>query len=334
MRGVVFTGNRQLEIRKFPDQKVGLNQVLVSMKASGICGSDLHFLHTPESSEVIQGHEPAGVVVEIGAAVENLQIGDRVAVFHASGCGSCKHCLSGHIMQCPSRRAMAWHINGSHADYLLTEKQYCLPLPEQLDFADGAIIACAGGTAYAMVKKIDPLPGGMLVVFGAGPLGLCSMLVARAGGARVLVVDVKQERLDFARRHGAFHTVDAMVRDPIEAVVELTDGQGADKIIETSGSTKARNAAIHCAAVGGTIGILGMRNPENRIDLDPFIRKQLTIFGSYVFPNTLYPEIRDFLVERGLHFSEIVSRTFALEQAEDAYRLFEAGAVGKFMFVW
>ena len=77
-----------------------------------------------------------------------------------------------------------------------------------------------------------------------------------------------------------------------------------------------------------------MRNPENRIDLDPFIRKQLTIFGSYVFPNTLYPEIRDFLVERGLHFSEIVSRTFALEQAEDAYRLFEAGAVGKFMFVW
>jgi threonine dehydrogenase-like Zn-dependent dehydrogenase len=334
VRGVVFLGNGTLEVKNFPDYELDPVQVLVGMKASGICGSDLHFFHHTESPKVIQGHEPAGVVVQVGVGVKSIRVGDRVLVYHARGCGNCRQCLAGHYMQCPSRRGMGWHINGSHADYVLTEEKYCLHLPDQLDFADGAILSCGGGTAYAMLNKMDLSPGGLLLLFGAGPLGLCVTLLAKAQGTKVLLVDVNRERLAFAREHGADNTIDASSTEVVNDVMELTNGQGIMKIIDTSGSTQARNTAIHCAAVNGKIGILGMRNPDNRLDLDPFIRKQLTLIGSYVFPITMYPEIRDFLLEHEVHFSDIVSRTFALEEADAAYRLFETGTVGKLMFVW
>ena len=120
-----------------------------------------------------------------------------------------------------------------------------MPLPQQLDFVDGSIIACAGGTAYAMVKKIDPAEGARLLVFGAGPLGLCVSLIAGARGADVLLVDVNPQRLAFARTLEASSTIDASSEKVRDAVMDLTEGQGATKIIDTSGSTRARNDAIH-----------------------------------------------------------------------------------------
>jgi propanol-preferring alcohol dehydrogenase len=207
-------------------------------------------------------------------------------------------------------------------------------LPEPLNFMDGAIIACAGGTAFSMARKMNLSGLTPLALFGAGPLGLCLLIVAKICGAPVIVVDVNQERLAFAEKLGADHCINPVEKDTVSTIKKLTGGRGAPRVVDTSGNTQGRANAVLCAEANGRLGFLGMRNPDVQLDLDTFIRRQLTLIGSYTFPITLYPEITEFMIQHGIHFSDIVTRTFRLEQAEEAYRLFLSGSVGKFMFVW
>ena len=333
MRGVVFTGNRQLEIREFPDPEPGPGEVVVEVKSSGICGSDLHFYRPEDAPQYISGHEPAGIVKKLGEGVRSVEVGDRVSIYHWMTCGQCRHCKSGYLHQCEKRKGYNWHVNGSNADLLLTDERYCLKLPDELNYMDGSIIACGGGTAYSVVKKLELSGDSRFVLFGVGPLGLASMLLAKAFGTQVIAVDISDDRLEFAKKIGADEVINSSKQDLVEAVMDLTRGRGADKLLDTSAF--ARNDAIACAATNARIGLVGMRHNDYPIDFDPFIRKQLTFMGSYVFPITLVPEITDFMTDHQIHFSDLVTRTFKLEQAEEAYKLFDTGQTqGKFMFVW
>jgi propanol-preferring alcohol dehydrogenase len=333
MRGVTFIGNRQLEIQEFKDPEPGPGQVVVDVKSSGICGSDLHFYRPADSPPYIAGHEPAGIVTKLGEGVRSIQVGDRVSIYHWVTCGQCSHCKSGFLQQCEERRGFNWHTHGSHADQLLSDERYCLKLPVELDFMDGSIIACGGGTAFSVVKKLDLSGNSRFVLFGAGPLGLASMLLAKAYGTKVIMVDISDERLEFAEKAGADIVINSSKQNVVEAVKDVTRGRGADKLLDTSAF--ARNDAIACADTNARIGLVGMRHNDYLIDFDPFIRKQLSFVGSYVFPITMYPEIVDFMVDHRVHFSDLVTRTFKLEEAEEAYRLFDTGQTqGKFMFVW
>jgi propanol-preferring alcohol dehydrogenase len=334
MTGLVFLGNRKLELREFSDPKPGPGQVVVRMKAAGICGSDLFFFRPAESPPVIQGHEPAGVVHETGSGVSNLQKGDRVSVYHWTGCGTCLLCTMGLYQQCADRKALAWQINGCDADYLLIDARYCMKLPEALSFMDGAILACAGGTAYSAVKKLEISGGTSFVIFGAGPVGLAVLMLSRAYGARPIVVDVLPDRLAFAKNLGAQAVVDASKQDCVEAIMDLTRGRGAERILVSAGDHRAQSDAVRSAAANARVGFVGMHARENKIDMDHFIRRQITAFGSYVFPYTQHMEILEFLVAHNIHFADMVSRSFRLEEAEEVFRLFDAGSVGKFMFVW
>ena len=334
MKGLVFLGNKKLQLQEFPDPQPGPGQVVVRMKAAGICGSDLFFFRPVESPPFIQGHEPAGVVHAVGAGVRNVREGERVSVYHYTGCGTCRLCTMGSYQQCANAKGMAWKLNGCDADYLLTDARYCMRLPEELSFMDGAILACAGGTAYSAVKKLDVSGRSSFVLFGAGPVGLAMLMVTGAYGARPIVVDVLPERLDFARKLGAEVTVDASKQDCVSAIMDLTRGRGADRVLVSAGNDRAQADAVKCAAANARIGFVGMHARENRIDMDHLIRRQITAFGSYVFPYTEHVEIMEFLVAHGIHFSDMVSRTFRLEEAEEVYRLFDAGSVGKFMFLW
>ena len=333
MKGVVFTGNRKLEILDFPDPKPGLGEVIVQVKSSGVCGSDLHFYREEDSPPFIAGHEPAGVVVELGEGVRSVKVGDRVSIYHWVTCGECRHCKSGFLQQCEERKGYNWHTNGGHSEYLVSDERYCLKLPDELDFMDGSIIACGGGTAFSVVKKLELSANSRFVLFGLGPLGLASMLLAKAYGAKVIAVDISDERLAFAKSKGADFTINSSNQDVESAVKDLTHGRGADRLLDTSAF--ARNDAIRCAATNARIALVGMRHNDYLIDFDPFIRKQLTFVGSYVFPITLYPEIVDFMIDHQLHFSDMVTETFKLEEAEKVYQLFDTGQTqGKFMFTW
>ena len=162
MLGVVFTGNGGLEIREFADPQPGAGQVVVEMKSSGLCGSDLRPYRSSADelgprAEIISGHEPCGVVVEVGAGVRNARVGDRVMVHHYSGCQRCEHCQTGWTQLCQTeyQKVYGSHAHGGNADYELIEDYMCVPMPDGLSYEEGAAIACGTGTAYQALRRLD-----------------------------------------------------------------------------------------------------------------------------------------------------------------------------------
>src|SRR5215212_5366625 len=185
MQGVYLPGDRQVTIEELPEPVPGPGQVLVRMRASTICGSDIraiyreHLGRGPEAYRgVIAGHEPCGEIVEVGPECRRFAPGDRVVLYHIAGCGLCADCRAGYFISCtsPLRAAYGWQRDGGHADLLLAEESTCIPLPPELDFVDGACIACGFGTAYEALVRGAVSGRDALLITGLGPVGLAAGL--------------------------------------------------------------------------------------------------------------------------------------------------------------
>lgn len=160
MRGLLFPGDRRAEIATLADPVPGPGEVVVAMRAAAVCGSDMHGYRTSREQRlasgaagIVPGHEPAGVVHQIGEGVTGLQIGDRVAIYHFRSCGHCQECRGGNMMYCADKEGYGGPIHGSDAELLLTDARNCLPLPDNASFALGSLLMCVGGTAYQVMKK-------------------------------------------------------------------------------------------------------------------------------------------------------------------------------------
>src|SRR3981189_2234903 len=237
MRGVVFTGERGLELMQFPDPAPDAHDVVIEMKASGMCGSDLHQYRRPKGQAqptgipmrdgpVIAGHEPCGVVVAVGDAVDakEARIGQRVMVHHYQGCTQCSHCRSGWQQLCQEVPVKVYGNNahGGHAKYLRVPANTMVPLPEELSFAAGAAISCGSGTAYGALRRMNVSGRDTIAIFGQEPVGLAGTQFAKAMGARVIALDVNPQRLARAKEFGADELVDPGSNDPVAAIKELT----------------------------------------------------------------------------------------------------------------
>ena len=200
MKGVVFVGDRKLELRDFPDPTPGPRDVVLEIKASGMCGSDLHVYRATfkpgdaasgfkrGAEPVIAGHEPCGVVAAVGSGVtpQEARIGQRVMDHHYSGCGTCKHCRSGWAQMClEGATVFGASGNGAHAKYMKVPVDTLVPLPDALSFETGAAISCGTGTAYGALKRLNLQGGETIAIFGQGPVGLSATQRAVAMGARV-----------------------------------------------------------------------------------------------------------------------------------------------------
>ncbi|HEY7436113.1 MAG TPA: alcohol dehydrogenase catalytic domain-containing protein, partial [Methylomirabilota bacterium] len=241
MRGVVFTGNRQLELRDFPDPTPGPGEVVLEIKASGMCGSDLKFYRADgnetaalglggSGKKVIAGHEPCGVIAAIGPGVSETEgrVGQRVMNHHYAGCGRCKHCRVGWSQLCKAGITVFGATgDGAHAKYMKVPARTNVPLPDELSFEEGAAVSCGSGTAYGALKRIDVSGRDTLAVFGQGPVGLSATLLGVAMGARIIAVDIAPERLALAKQFGADALVNSRETDPVQAIKELTHGEGA-----------------------------------------------------------------------------------------------------------
>src|SRR5215218_1526153 len=192
MRGAYLPGGRRVDLREVPVPVPGAGQVLVAMRASTICGSDLRAIyreHLGTGAEayqgVIGGHEPAGEIVAVGPGCRRFAAGDRVAMYHIAGCGLCADCRSGYMISCtsPVRAAYGWQRDGGHADYLLAEEATCIRLPDELSFLDGACVACGFGTAYEALCRAEVSGADALLITGMGPVGMAAGLLADAMGA-------------------------------------------------------------------------------------------------------------------------------------------------------
>jgi threonine dehydrogenase-like Zn-dependent dehydrogenase len=337
MRGIVFVGDRRLELRDFPDPSPGPREVVVEMKASGMCGSDLTPYRQPAGQvlPIIRGHEPCGVVVERGAAVmeDEAPIGQRVMIHHYSGCGQCKYCRVGYAQLCvESHLVYGSTAHGGHARYILVKPYMLVPLDDTLSFEQGAAISCGTGTAYGALKRLDVSGRDTLAIYGQGPVGLSGTMLARAMGARVIVVDMSPERLEMAQQFGADEAIDARESDPVKAIRELTHGEGADATLDCTGQPQARVNAVRSARMWGRTCFVGEGNTATFEVSPDIIHKQLTIYGSWTFSSVGQAECAQFVIDRRLPLDKLLTHRFTLDQADEAYKLFETQTTGKGVF--
>ncbi|MDR2649500.1 MAG: zinc-binding dehydrogenase [Clostridiales bacterium] len=336
MRGLVFTGIGQMEVREFPDPVPGAGQVVVDVKCTSLCGSDLHNLYNSNlPRDIIMGHEGAGVVSAVGLGVTLVKPGDRVALYHVVSCGVCKYCMSGYAQFCVNdRRALAGVEHGTDADKIIVKEANCLPLPDDIPFSVGAFIGCFAGTSFSAMKKLNPSGLNSIAIFGLGPVGLAGVQYAHGMGARVIGIDHIPERLALAEELGADDVINYLERPTVDALKELTGGTGPDLIYETSGSMKAQADALNACAVQGRICLVGFNGPmSEKADGAPplyaVIGKELTVMGSSIMPRQYHYEIIDFIRAKHIDLEKMITHRFPFEDIEKAVRLFDTGKTGK-----
>ena len=342
MRAVLLPGNKDVKVTEAPVPQPGTGEALVQMKASAICRSDMSLYYgtpivggdTAGTGQIIPGHEPCGQVVAIGPDVANVGVGDRVAVYLAIGCGHCRYCLSGYRMLCPGWKCVGFDVNGGDAEYIVVPAINCLCLPDEMSYEAGALSTDLVGTLYHAQKRLGVSGADTVVVFGLGPMGATGVMVAKARGARVIAVDVLDARLELARGLGADETVNSTADDPVAAIARLTDGLGADVAIDCSGNPAAQNAALDGVGRFGRVAFIGESRETTIKPSDQMIRKLLTVIGAWYFPLFEYDEIARFIVRHTLPLERLVTHRFAIEQAPDAFRMFDQRETEKAVFVF
>lgn len=338
MRGIVFLGNRRLALSEFPGPTPGPGEVIVEVKASGMCGSDLHTYRRPETPNplIIAGHEPAGIVVELGPGVhENVaRLGQRVMVHHYYGCSTCRHCRTGWRQLCTTVPVQVYGVNanGSHAPYLRVPADTLIPLDDSLSFMAGAAIACGTGTAWGALRRMKLSGRDTLAVFGQGPVGPSATLLAAAQGARVIALDIEPARLHKARDFGAEAVINPNEQDAVNSIKAATSGQGATLALETSGSSLAGRHALACLGTWGTACFVGI-GTEVTFEVKQFLRSQITVLTSWSMSIVGQKECADFVIDHGLNIDRLFTDRWKLEQAEEAYRHFDMQNSGKGVFL-
>jgi threonine dehydrogenase-like Zn-dependent dehydrogenase len=340
MTAAFLPGNSTVELKSVPVPKPGHGEVLIEVKVSTICGSDIRAIYHehqgkgPERYQgVIAGHEPSGLIVEAGPGCRRFKTGDRVVVYHISGCGLCNDCRRGYMISCTSpefRRAYGWQRDGGMAEYMVADEKGLILLPGELTFADGAQVACGFGTVYEALEKIGISGNHAVLITGLGPVGLAAGALCRKLGAeKIIGIDISSERRDIALRLGLCDSVLAAGPDNLEQVRELTGGHGVERAVDCSGNAEARAAAIRATRKWGRMVMVGEGGSVTFNPSPDVIHDQKAIYGSWVTSTWLMEELVERLVRWNLHPEEIITHRFSLETAAEAYALMASGRCGK-----
>jgi threonine dehydrogenase-like Zn-dependent dehydrogenase len=340
MQAAFLPGNSTVELRSVPIPAPAHGEVLLRVKASTICGSDIrciyheHLGKGPEGYQgVIAGHEPCGQIVEVGPGCRRFNVGDRVIVYHISGCGVCNDCRRGYMISCTSekyRRAYGWQRDGGMAEYMIAEEKDLVALPNQLSFADGAQVACGFGTVYEGIEKIGISGNHSVLITGLGPVGLAAAAIARKLGAeKIIGIDVLEERLKLAKNLGLCDETLAAGPDTVSQVKNVTEGFGVERAVECSANASARAVAVRATRKWGKIVLIGEGGGLQFNPSPDLIHDQKTIYGSWVTSIWLMEELTERLVRWNLHPADIITHRFPLDEAADAYALMASGKCGK-----
>jgi threonine dehydrogenase-like Zn-dependent dehydrogenase len=327
-------------MRTVPVPEPGHGEVLIKVKASTICGSDIrciyheHLGKGPEGYQnKIAGHEPSGQIVEAGPGCRRFKTGDRVIVYHISGCGVCNDCRRGYMISCTSekyRRAYGWQRDGGMAEFMIAEEKDLIALPDQLTYADGAQVACGFGTVYEGLEKIGISGNHDVLITGLGPVGLATgALCRKLGAGKIIGIDVLEERRNLALKLDLCDVVLNAGPENVAQVKELTGGAGVERAVDCSANDKARATAIRATRKWGKIALIGEGGTLQFNPSPDIIHDQKTIYGSWVTSTWLMEELVERLVRWNLHPADIITHRFPLSRASEAYALMASGKCGK-----
>jgi L-iditol 2-dehydrogenase len=333
MRAAVLFGPGDIRATERPVPEPAYGEALVRVSMCGTCGTDLkildgHFPHTPPFGEFTPGHEWTGTVAALGESVDELAIGDRVCIEAHHGCGRCDNCLIGRYTAClnygdrsKGHRATGMTADGGFAEYVLHDVGALYRLPDTVSDEDAVLLTTAGTGLYGLDAAGAYVAGEDVVVFGPGPVGLMAAQVcAQLGANSVTVVGTRERRLAAAARLGADHVVNVRERDAVDAVMEITDGRGADLAIECSGAAIAPQQCVEATKRGGRILIVAFYKGPVEIDMSAVVRSDITIHTTRgEGGNNVKRAVS--LASRGrLAGEELVTHRFPLETIGDAFR--------------
>ncbi|MDR0954256.1 MAG: zinc-binding dehydrogenase [Rikenellaceae bacterium] len=344
MKAAYLPGDSTVIFKQVDIPEPGHGEVLIKMKSSTICGSDIRAIYHehvgkgPEGyQDKICGHEPSGQIVKAGPGLRRFKEGDRVVVYHISGCGVCNDCRRGYMISCtsPFRRAYGWQRDGGMAEYLLAEEKDLILLPDSLTYTDGAQIACGFGTVYEGLEKIGISGNDAVLVVGLGPVGLAACMLAKAMGANLVIgADTVAERIEIAREKGLVDHAFFSDGETLQKIKALTGGNGVEKAVDCSGNTYGRQLAVRAARKWGKIVLIG---EGGTMELNPspdLIHDQKSVYGSWVTNLWRMEELVERIVRWGIHPEDLVTDRYPLDKAPEAFALMAEGKCGKVAVVF
>jgi L-iditol 2-dehydrogenase len=326
MRAAVLHAVGDMRVEEVPKPAITApDEVLVRIRAVGICGSDIHFLKRGRIGDIIletptiMGHESAGEVVEVGGAVRKVQPGDLVAIEPGRTCRRCEFCKSGRYNLCPAVVFLAAPpVHGAFCEYLVWPEDFLFKMPAGMTAEEGAMMEPLSVGLHA-VRLAGVRGGDSVAILGSGPIGLTTLMAARAQGATTIVVtDVVAQRLNVARQLGATHVVQAGETDAYEAIMDLTGGRGVDAAFDCAGSLTTLQQALRIARDGGAVQLVGM--PAELMPALPIydiINRELTVRGTFRYANC-YPPALALAAAGAAPVKRLITHHFSLEQTPEA----------------
>jgi len=337
MKATVFRGKNDIRVEEVERPRAGVGDAVIRVTLTTICGTDLHILRGEYEVKpgLVIGHEPVGVIEELGAGVTGYEVGERVLVGAITPCGQCRACLSGHLSQCGHGEGYeaigGWRfgntINGAQAEYLLVPNAQAnlAKIPDELSDEQVVLLADIASTGFSGAESGNISIGDAVVVFAQGPIGLCATAGAKLMGATLIIgVDGDDHRLAMAKRMGADVTLDYRTTDVVEEVRKLTGG-GADVAIEALGTQQTFESALRCLRPGGTLSSLGVYSGKLQIPYESFAAG----LGDHRIVTSLCPggkermrRLMEVVRSRRVDLTPLLTHTFPLEKITSAYELF------------
>jgi 2-desacetyl-2-hydroxyethyl bacteriochlorophyllide A dehydrogenase len=329
----LVTVGRPLEMQEIPIPAFGEKDILIRVRAAGICHSDVHYrngLSPVYPLPMTLGHEVAGVVEEIGPRVTNVKIGERVCLHYNLTCGDCSYCTSGNEQFCEKVLMLGHHTQGGYAEYITIPARNAIHLPDEIPFDQGATLMCASATAFHALRKARLKPGEVAVIFGVGGLGLSAVQLAKVFGAlTVFAVDINEDKLKIAAHYGAI-PLNAQRVDPVSEIQKLTNHKGVDVAIEMIGLPKTMQQSLQCLGVLGRVVIVGLGNQPLEIDTyRELLGNECEIIGSNDHLLHDLPLLVEMARLKVLDLSQVVTHTIpldpdAINRALDALQSFSS----------
>jgi L-iditol 2-dehydrogenase len=321
MKALLLEKYNHLEVVDMPVPSIGPEEVLVRVKACGICGSDVHGFDGSTGRRVppiVMGHEAAGVITEVGAAVKGFQAGDRVTFDSTVYCGKCFFCRRGEVNLCEDRQVLGvscgdYRRHGAFAEYVAVPQHIVYKLPETLPFEHAAMIEAVSVAVHAV--SLTPVKlGDTGVVIGAGMIGLLTIQALRlAGCTRIFAVDLDNAKLGLAKSLGADETFNPKDADVVAAILERTGGRGAAVALEAVGATAPIRTAIHSVRKGGAVTLIGNVSPNIDLPLQAVVTRQIKLIGSCASSGE-YPECIDLLARGDIRVEPMITAKAPLEE--------------------
>lgn len=335
MKAMLLKDYKQLEVTDFPTPEIGPDDVLVQVRACGICGSDIHGFDGSSGRRIpplVMGHEAAGVITAVGSAVTKFQEGDRVTFDSTVSCGQCWFCRRGSINLCDNRMVLGvscgeYRRHGAFAEYVAVPHYICYSLPAELKFEHAAMIEAVSVAVHAANRTPVTL-GDTAVIVGSGMIGLLALQAIRlAGASQVIAVDLDQGRLDTALDLGADVVLKADAVDVAEEVRKRTGGRGADVVLEVVGATPTIATAIASARKGGAVTLVGNLAPHVDLPLQSIVTRELTVGGTCA-SNGEYPACIDLLERKAIRVDPLITAKAPLEHGPEWFARLYGGEQG------